>query len=488
MALTTKLRFGLARLLLKSASIAFVPEWTKTSWITPSFKRLTEEGYASNAAVYQCVSALAFGYNEPPPVVKDQDDEPLPKHQLQVLLNRPNPMMSHAELMTYMIIYKAIGGNAYLLKVRNSSGIVIELWPYHAGQVTPIPSRFDWIAEYEFDNGDGEKTKVPAKEVIHLKWPSIDLDQPWLALPPLRAVAREVDTDSEMTRYLYALLKNDATPRTLLNVKTNLNDVQFERLRQQFSFRHGGDNRGGVGVVEGDATISRMAMNLQELAFETLRRVPESRIAGAFRVPAILAGLYVGLEKATYANYKEARAQLTEDTFVPLWKADGIELTQALSNEFSGDTVIEYDLGEVAALQENEDAKYTRIIAAYDSGITTKNETRLYLGLPRVGELQIVDEGDTFKTEAQPMQPNILDVTPQPPLLEDGSKRYMTVPMPLWNSIVQHLDGEQKRRDPLAAKAKRDDSTQGVQDRMRAELEDYLKREYEAAAASVGGA
>jgi hypothetical protein len=62
-----------------------------------------------------------------------------------------------------------------------------------------------------------------------------------------------------------------------------------------------------VGIVEGGATINRMALNLQELAIEALRRIPESRIAGALRVPAALAGLYVGLEKMTYSNFQEAR-------------------------------------------------------------------------------------------------------------------------------------------------------------------------------------
>lgn len=471
MALTTKLRYGLARLLMKSADMAFVSEWVKTSFLEPSFARLTSEGYHANAAVYQCVSALAFGYPEPKPIVRDRDDEPIDNHPLQLLLNRPNPVMSHAELMTYIIIYKAIGGNVYLHKVRNRGGAVAELWPYHAGQCWPVPSRYDWVSEYAFETpGGGEPRKVPAADVIHLKWPSVDLQQPWMALPPLRAVAREVDTDSEMTRYLYALLRNDATPRTLLNIKTTLNDQQFERLRAQFSLRHGGDNRGGVGVVEGDATVSRMSMNLQELAFETLRRVPESRIAGAFRVPAILAGLYVGLEKSTYSNYREARQQLTEDTFVPMWKADGTELTQALAPEFGGDITVEYDIGNVAALQENEDAKYTRIIAAYDSGIATKNEARLYLGLPRVGDLQLLDEGDQFKGSAgQPTQPlvdpTIIDVTPQPAQLTDG-KHLVEVPPGMVPSFIRMEDV--KATQAIEIKARQQRRIEAIRERMQA--------------------
>jgi phage portal protein BeeE len=164
-----------------------------------------------------------------------------------------------------------------------------------------------WIDQYEYyPNGmmsiDAERILIPASEIIHLKWPSIDLAQPWVALPPLRAVAMEVNSDTEMTRYIYALLANDAVARTVISLPagSQLTNTQFSRLEEQFKIRHGGERRGGVGIVEGGATINRMALNLQELAIEALRRIPESRIAGALRVPAALAGLYVGLEKMTY--------------------------------------------------------------------------------------------------------------------------------------------------------------------------------------------
>lgn len=461
---------------LKSATIplttAYISPVGDVQWADTSYEALSSRGYAANSAVFQCISTLAMGYTEPPPQVLLNGD-PEPAHPLQRLLNRPNPVMSHGELMQYTMVYRAVGGNCYLHKVRNKSGVVVELWPYSQGQMWPVRSRFGWVESYAYRAVNGEILTVPASEIIHLKWPSVDLANPTQAMPPLLAVAREVDTDSELTRYLYALIKNDATPRTLLNVKTNLNEIQFNRLREQFSMRHGGDNRGGVGVVEGDATITRMSMNLQELAFETLRRIPETRIAGAFRVPAILAGLYVGLEKATYANYKEARAQLTEDTFVPMWRSDAVELTQALASEFDGNPdrlVVTYDTGKVAALQENEDAKYVRVVSGYEASLLTKNEARGLLGLPPVKDLPRDDpEGDVFKSEALPQmpQPNIIDVTPPPPepaMMTDAQKRYPF---------------------PIALKAKQEDSTKPLEARMREELETYLKAQYEAAAANL---
>jgi len=448
----------------KAADLPFVSAWIKTTFAEPTFRRLTDDGYNKNGAVFQCVSALAFAYPEPPPRVLNAEGEHQESHPLQRLLDRPNPLMSHAELRVIDITYRAIGGNTYLHKVRGRGGQVVELWPYHAGQMRPIPSASGWVEDYEYDIGDGNKRRIPGTEIIHLKWPAVDLSQPWVAAAPLRSVAQEVDTDTELTRYLYALLRNDATARGVVTLPSgvSLSPTQADKLKAQFYRDHGGMNRGGVQVLEQGATYQRISLNLQEMAFEALRRVPESRIAGAFRIPAIVAGLYVGIEKSIYNNYREAVSQFTEGTLVPLWKSDAAELTQALANEFSGNTLIDYDFSKVAALQENEDAKYARVLNAYDKDAITKNEARVYLGYPRVGDLPRLDEGDMFKAEtATPAPaPRIIDAIVEPALLTDEQKRYPF---------------------PISLKLKRDDTTRTIEEQMRDEVAAYLKAHYEAA-------
>lgn len=452
----------------KAARMPDVPKlpvvegYQRWGWNDLTFDRINTEAVRSNAAVAACLLALTFKYNEPGIGVIDRNGEPQPDHPLQALLDRPNPLMSHSELMLYVINYKAVGGNCYLHKVRNRAGQCIQLWPYHSGLMRPVPSKTAWIAEYEYCpegtlTPGSDRVRIPASEVIHLKWPLVDLSQPWLAQAPLLAAAREVDTDTEMTRYLYALLMNDAVVRTVLTMPagSKLNDSQFERLRQQWQGRHGGVNRGGVGIVEGGATISRMALNMQELSMEALRRIPESRIAAAFRVPALLAGLYVGLEKSTYSNFQEARKQLTEDTFVPLWKSDAIEYTQALATaeEYGDDVTVRYDVGKVAALQEAETDKYTRILAAYDGQVVTKNEARAYLGYQKVGEIQATDEGDTFKTTPVPVVPAqpIIDVEPVPPkMLTDSTAAAKAI----YHAVV--ADMKARATGPMEKRIERD--------------------------------
>lgn len=397
---TTKARFWLAGLSLKGAGLAIVPHWVRSTWLEPSWERLVGDAYRSNSAFLACVSRYAFSFPEPPlvPFSEEGDKgEPLLDHPLRRLLRRPNPRMSEHEMMATTVVYLAIGGNAYWHKVRNGSGQVIRLWPYHIGQMVPVPGGDDWILHYEYDPGSGQKQIVPVADVVHFRWPLPDTEQPWMGLAPIVAAAREVDTDNEARRYIYALLKNDAVPRVAMVMPehVNVSDDDEKRLKAAWRQKYGGDNRGELAIVTGGAKIERVGLNMDELAYEALSRIPESRIAGVMGVPAILAGLNVGLQRSTFSNYAEARSAFTEDTLSPLWQIVAGEVDSALSPDFDERLDVRFDLSKVKSLSENTDALWKRV---NDVGrwALKLNEARLALGYEEV------PEGDVFLWELQP--------------------------------------------------------------------------------------
>lgn len=452
----------------KSTDLAYTPAWQKATWRDLNFDRARDEAYNTNAAVSACVRALTFAFQEPRPLVVDQNDERILNHPLQALLDRPNPFMSHSELLVFVITYLAIGGNCYLYKVRNSSGMVVELWPYHDGHFTPVPGGKEWIKKYVYNIGDGREIDIDAKDVVHIKWPMPDLAQPWIALSPLRAIAKEVDTDSELTRMLQTILINDIPIRTVFNLPagTNMTDGEYRIFMERLMGRHAGAARGTPAVTEGVATITNLSLNLKDLDLTSLRGVPEARICAAYGVPPEVAMLSVGQAHSTENNLYAADVRFTTRTLSPLWSLTSGELTQDLAPEFNGDVRVVYDIASIQALKKDEVATWTRVIQGFDAMLITKNEARAEMGLVPIGKLQLTDPGDVFKSEPapQPMQPSIIDVTPQPAQLTDEQKRYPF---------------------PIALKAKQDESTETLQERMRRELEAYLKAQYEDAAAAL---
>lgn len=401
MSFLTRFRFGVARAALKSTTLQIVPTWLKTSFLEPAFHMLVSEGYQKNGAFFACVSALAFGFSEPPLQVFDgpeQDATRIPTHPFIAFMQRPNQVgMGQAELMITTIVYMAIGGNAYWHKIRNARGQVIEVRPYHAGHITAIPGGDYWIDHYVYDvqglGGTGAQLpRIPREDLVHFKWPSPDPRQPWQAQPPLLAAATNIQSDNELTKYLFALLRNDAVPRTVLVTPADrvLDDPEARRMKQQWKERYGGENRGDVAILEGGTTVQRLGLNMTELAFDALHRIPETRIAAVMRVPPIIAGLAAGLERSTFANYGEARAAFTQDTLSPLWRMVESEIDADLLPEFGNGVTVRFDRDQVAALQEDRAVKWGYITTAYKSGLIQLNEGRRKLGFIDV------PEGDAF--------------------------------------------------------------------------------------------
>jgi HK97 family phage portal protein len=413
-------------------SALVAPDPWRVAFGEPSAQAMIVEGYRKNSAVFACIRALAEGFPEPPARTYHRRPDgtrgdPWPEHPLQPLLHKPNHLMGWGELAAYLMIYRAIGGNAYLYKLRSNlyrparrRAQPAELWPYHQVQMWPVPAGGEhgtkWVDHYAYALGKGKTMDVDPADVIH--WKALpDPIKPWQGMPPMFPVAREIDTDNELTSYLFSLLANDAVPRGLISVPPQklLTKEEKDEFRNDWNRRHAGGKRGGIGFLYGGMKYERVALNLAELALDALRGVPEARIASAFGVPPIIAGLPVGLARSTYSNYEEARKAFTQQTLVPHWRSLASELQADLAAEYDDEVLVEFDLSHVAALAEDVNVRHSRTKEAYDSGIITLNEARSQFGL---GDLA---GGDTLRSAAD------VPAAPVDPEATAGSKSRLWV-------------------------------------------------------------
>jgi HK97 family phage portal protein len=409
------------------------------SVLRPNWQSLVDEGYQKNAVVFSCIAALAMDYPEPPMRIyaDDRTDAPsLPNHPLRKLIMRPNPLMGERELWMYTMCYGAIGGNSYWHIVRDKRGLPRELWPYHYGQIQPIPESDPdqpWVTLFQFDDGTGPKKVIPAADIVHFKWPSPDPKQPWQSQPPLQAVAAPVDTDNELDRYLRALIQNDLVPRTVMIVPEGgyVDDEQAKRMQRRFSERHGGDRRGGIAILEAGVELKRIGLDLRELAFDALHRVPERRIASAFRVPLSVAGIG---DDPTYSNSEEAYKRYVQSTLAPMWALWGDEVQNALGDAFG--VVTRHDLSAVRALREDATAMWGRVIQAHTAQLVTKNEARAMIGLPPTAG------GDAFAPEPMALPAPKPDPEPEPTPEPPKRREVRSEPNPRITRLERALNRE----------------------------------------------
>lgn len=387
------LRLWAAMTLMKATRVAVFPNWMRHSFMDIAFQTLVTDGYKKNSAVFACVQALAFGFSEPRLRVYT-DGSPDELHPLAKLLHRPNPDMGLKSLLQYTMTYLAIGGNCYWLKVPNRRNEVVELWPLHDGQMTPVAGGSRLIGYYELYDGEGVKMdEIPRERVIHFKW-AVDPLQPWRGLAPLVSVARETDLDSEMTDYTFALLKNNAVPPLALIAPANviLQDYQMRRMKQEWVEQYGGDNRGKPAILEGGVDIKQLSFDINKLAAEAMRNIPESRICAAFKVPPTVALLYVGLQHMTYDNVQGMLRYFTEQTLIPMWDRFDDTITHGLRDDFGleDNVEVQFDTRAVVALQGRRLELGDFVDRAVRGGYMTRNEARAELGLAETAD------GDVF--------------------------------------------------------------------------------------------
>ncbi len=377
-----------AREVLKAGEVfTFIQQWIKTSWMDTDFWSLVKNGYKASSAVSACVRALAFSFPEPQLIAyKESSEGEQPagtSDPLQMLIRKPNPDMGEAEFMQFVITYAPVGGNVYIWKERNASGKVIYLWPFSDGQIRPIPGHTTtdgFVSGYEFYAGDGEPILLSKSDVIQWKW-MIDPEQPWKGIGAIESAARDITSDTESSRYTYAMFKNNAIPPVAVTLTEGdeLTEAKAERLRKQWAKRYGGQNNLPA-FLESGMTIQKLGMNMQELDLSNLKNIPESRICAAFGVPPLIALLYVGLKRSDYGD-GNARKSFTETTLVALWRTFASEMTASLSEEFGGGYTLRYDLNQVKALQENVNELWTRLMGAAEKGLIMRSEFKRGVGL-----------------------------------------------------------------------------------------------------------
>lgn len=418
----------------------YATTWNDAVWPRITFRRLVDDGYGKHAIVFACVQLYVRVMKEAPLLVYQEDDvgekTADARHPARRVLRRPNRHMSEREFWSYVVTYAAVGGLVCIWKERNRRGEVVGLWPLHRGQIGPIPSETGWLRGWSFDPGDGRPVFIPPEDVIPWRW-AIDPNNPLDALPVLFAIARAVDTGAEAMRYVFAFLKNDASPRTALVAKGLLPEKVKAAMLEQFRQQYGGDNRGMPMILEGqEASLERIGSNLNELASEALHGVPDAWITAAYGVPAVLIGTSGGLQRAIQGAPSEMAAYFVESVAVPMWAdiADAFTvhlLWQDFGGEDSG-LIMAFDLTQVRALQEDVTAKRRSTLEGLRMRLLTVNEARIEDGrdpvpggdvfLQPAGMAEIPLGGSTALTPSAPLQQE-----DEPPDDEPGAK---ALPLP----------------------------------------------------------
>lgn len=374
-----------------------------------------------NTAIAACLQWITRTFPEAPIQVKRGDGataKAVPHHPLTTLIARPNPYYSGILLWQATLASIIVSGNGYWLKVRSGRGDVVQLWyepHFTCGPVWPRDGS-QFISGYQINRG-GTWYPVKSPDVVHFR-DGIDPQNTRLGLSRLASALREVYTDNEAANYSATILRNMGIPGLVVSPASSGDQITDPMgLKRDIMAKTTGDRRGEPLVSGLPIKIERIAWNPSEMDVTKARRIPEERVSALIGIPAVVAGLGVGLDHSTYSNMQEAREAAYESCIVPTQRLLASELDVQLLPDL-GDVAnekVSFDLSQVRALQEDKDALYKRVNAVWTSGLIMRSEGRAaldssYLSTP---------EDDIYRTDLLTMAARVTEQEPAGTLISD---------------------------------------------------------------------
>lgn len=379
--------------------------YSQSTYLLPNtqvdFRRLVGDG-STSSIVQAVVGWSARTFPEAPVQVHRQnaegDLEIVRPHPMVQLIERPNPYYSGVSLWMATRTDWLMNGNAYWLKVRETTtGRVEQLWWLPTRYVEPwYPQDGSaYIDHYAYaPTSTGKPIKYPPSEIVHFRY-GLDPLNPRKGISPLASVLREVYTDEEAAQYTAVILKNLGIPGLVISPKLDsfeVTDEDAEDIKAKAKSKFGGDNRGDPMIMQGPVDVSVLGWNPAQLDLKALRRIPEERVSAIFGVAAIVVGLGAGLDRSTFANFEEARQAAYESHLLPDQRLYSAELRLQLLPDF-GDPlteIVSFDTTDVRVLQDDLTAVYQRAGDALTRGAFTVNDYLRAVGEPEK------EDGDVY--------------------------------------------------------------------------------------------
>lgn len=351
-------------------------------WTPRRYDALTTEGYQKNVIVYRCVHLIARGLSSIPWLLYDNDKE-IDQHPLLKLLNSPSPRQASSAFMEAVVSYFLLSGNSYIEAVYDAKGQPVELHPLRPDRMRIIPGHGGIPSAYEYSvNGHRKVLSCDSlsgySSVLHLK--SFHPLNDWYGMSPIEAAAQSIDQHNAVAGHNLSLLQNGGRPSGGLIIKPSANsrgmsEEQRTSLRQDLKEMYTGyHNAGQVLVLEGDCQWHEMGLSPKDLDFIEGKNLSAREIAQSYGVPPMLVGVP---GDATFANYKEARFHLWEDTIIPLLEFIMAEFNLWLVPAFEEKLQISYNADAIPALSQRRESVWEKVAKAH---FLTLNEKRQAIG------------------------------------------------------------------------------------------------------------
>lgn len=378
---------------LVKASRAIEHDYRQDFGFREGYKVESEEdfirAYGLHVWVFVCVRVIANAMAGLPLKIykgKGDDKKEVTDHPAVELFDRPNPRLTGYDLIEAITTCAELTGDGYVEKARGArSGLPKELYWLMPDRTTVHPDPKVGVRYYEYRAG-GVPIKYDPDDIVHFKYynPRTRL----YGHAPAKAISAGALTLSFYAQsYNKNFFKQGARLSGVFSTDETLDDDVFKKAKEELQQWYAGVDRHHVlALLQQGLKFQETSVPPKDIEFPGLYDIIIHEVLATYGVPPIRAGI---LEKSSpNANAREQDRGFWEHTMKPKKKKTEQQLDTILW-EFDPKLHCEFDLSDVEALQEDQDARSKREVEDVKSNIITVNEVRAKRGL------ESVDWGDT---------------------------------------------------------------------------------------------
>lgn len=209
------------------------------------------------------------------------------------VLRKPNAYQSRLQFFQAWMNSKLTWGNTYVLKERDSRGVVIGLYVLNPQLVRPLVSdEGEVFYELRRDNLTGlteETVTVPATEIIHDRMNTIW--HPLVGISPIAAAGLAAMQGLHIQSNSAQFFGNGARPSGVLVAPAEISQQTADEIKDYWQREFSGKNTGRIAVLGDGMTYQPMTMTAVDSQLIEQLRLTAETVCSSFHVPPFKVGI-----------------------------------------------------------------------------------------------------------------------------------------------------------------------------------------------------
>ena len=299
--------------------------------------------------------------------------------QWELLHERPSMDCTPFELFSDISACIETRGNAFVQKVRDLRGRVVELIVIDPDAVRVYRSAETREKKFDIQAGQTQYEGLTSTDILHVR--GMTLRGGIRGISPIELHRNSIAMSYAVQEYVGRYFQNDAAPGLVIKIPGTLSNQQARQILEVFSANHSGlGNAHKPGILAGGADLEQVRVNLSDTTAIDAQKFGVREVARMFAVPASL----IGADEGTSRSVDDEAAAFLKFSLGPRLRR--IESALRADPDLFGGTNLYPEFKVDALLRGNTSERFTAYVAARQAGWLSANEIRELENYPSVAD------------------------------------------------------------------------------------------------------